>query len=398
MPLREASVIDEVQLRGALRALREFQLGEDVVAAFRDPAPAARGGPIREAFKPWRIARIAEIRARIVLFLGLACLASVVPLFSEGHGSSVPRPVREFRSSAGGSIQRLLQPPWPEKDIMKVEARSLLALVLTPPMALLGRAQAGDASFLPTDTISIQGVPNLVDDFTIECRVWIPSGSEPIIPNAGPYPSGNVFHAQQDSAMDTGLMVGPDGIFAKGPHWWYESVPHTMPKNQWCHVAVVRRSTAMRVYVDGVEIGSIACSAGAAAVAPNADVRIGAPVHNRGGLIDKGFLGRIDWLRLSSVARYTSNFTVPSEESLVPADAATELLLRFNEAPGASQVRDDSPHHFASVVGDPSKFPIGTATAPRFPGPTVCPSDLDGDGEVNGSDISLLLLDFGPCP
>ena len=26
-----------------------------------------------------------------------------------------------------------------------------------------------------------------------------------------------------------------------------------------------------------------------------------------------------------------------------------------------------------------------------------CPSDLDGSGDVNGSDIALLLLDFGPC-
>ena len=29
--------------------------------------------------------------------------------------------------------------------------------------------------------------------------------------------------------------------------------------------------------------------------------------------------------------------------------------------------------------------------------PTVCQGDLDADGEVSGSDISLLLLDFGPC-
>lgn len=29
--------------------------------------------------------------------------------------------------------------------------------------------------------------------------------------------------------------------------------------------------------------------------------------------------------------------------------------------------------------------------------PTVCQGDLDADGEVTGSDISLLLLDFGPC-
>jgi hypothetical protein len=28
----------------------------------------------------------------------------------------------------------------------------------------------------------------------------------------------------------------------------------------------------------------------------------------------------------------------------------------------------------------------------------ACSSDLDGDGRVGGSDLSLVLLDFGPCP
>jgi len=33
----------------------------------------------------------------------------------------------------------------------------------------------------------------------------------------------------------------------------------------------------------------------------------------------------------------------------------------------------------------------GTALPP-------CPSDLDGDRDVSGSDLALALLDFGPCP
>lgn len=317
--------------------------------------------------------------------------------FSEGRGPSVPQPVHVFRSWAGGSIEQSLSPLGPEKMNMNVEARRQLALFLTPAILLLGKVEAGDASFLPSDTISVQGVPNLVDDFTMECRVWIPSGSAPIIPNAGSYPVGNVFHAQQDSAMDTGLMVGPDGIFAKGPTFGYESVPHPMPKNQWCHVAVVRRSTAMRVYVNGIQIGSIACSAGPTAVAPAADVRIGAPVHNGTGFLEKGFTGRIDWLRLSSVARYTANFTVPSEDSLVPADAATELLLRFNDPPNAASALDESPRQRATVVGDTRRMP--GATSPRFSGGVIsCPQDLDGDAEVGGGDVALLLLNWGPCP
>jgi hypothetical protein len=31
-------------------------------------------------------------------------------------------------------------------------------------------------------------------------------------------------------------------------------------------------------------------------------------------------------------------------------------------------------------------------------GVCTCPTDLDGDGEVTSSDLSLCLLDFGACP
>ena len=27
-----------------------------------------------------------------------------------------------------------------------------------------------------------------------------------------------------------------------------------------------------------------------------------------------------------------------------------------------------------------------------------CPSDLDGTGYTDGGDLSMLMLDFGPCP
>jgi hypothetical protein len=171
-----------------------------------------------------------------------------------------------------------------------------------------------------------------------------------------------------------------------------------MPTNQWCHIAIVRRSASMAVFVNGNQVGTIPCAAGQQAIVQNADVRIGAPVQNGGGLPSKGFAGRIDWMRISAVARYTGTFTVPEEQALVPADASTQLLLRFNDGAGSASVRDDGIRGLASLVGDSRSFAAGTATAPRLSEPPSCPSDLDGDGDINGSDISLLLLDFGTCP
>lgn len=272
------------------------------------------------------------------------------------------------------------------------------AMLLMPLLGLGAQAWAGDATFLTSSTISVQGVPNIPADFTIECRVWIPANAEPILPgSASTYPGGAVFTAQRDSAMHTAMNIGRDGVAIKGTTAYYERLACSLPTDRWCHVAVVRQGASMGVYVDGARVGTIACSAGAQAIASNADVRIGAPVQNGGGLPTKGFAGRIDWVRVSSVARYGANFAPPREFDLVPADASTELLLCLNDRWPSATVVDESPRGFTTVVGDGRSFAPGAATPPYLSG-FGCASDLDTDGEVSASDISILLLDFGPCP
>ncbi len=379
--------VDPAQVRGALRALRELQEGVD-------PGPSApQAAPIEPARRP----RQGGPLTILALLGAFACLTVPAALFSGGRGASMSRSVPSFRPSVGGPLPTPFGPVGPEQESMR--RSNLLAITTTTVMTTAGVAAAQDATFMPSDTISVQGSTNTMAEITMECRVWIPSSCAPILPFPSSLNVGHVLRQQKTPFMDQYLRIGPDGIMiALVPVILDTAFPTTMPKNQWCHVAVVRKGAAVKAFVNGQQVGSATCSSGPVGTTATPDVRIGAPVHNAVGYPDGGFTGRIDWLRVSSVARYTANFTVPTEDSLIPADASTELLLRFNEAPGASQVRDDSPHHFASVVGDPSRFPSGAATAPRFPGPAVCPSDLDGNGEVDVSDISLLMLEFGPCP
>lgn len=258
-------------------------------------------------------------------------------------------------------------------------------------------AVAQDATFMPGDTISVQGSTVTREEITMECRVWIPAATARAASTLG-----KVWHEQGNSITDRWLSVGSDGVCA-GVYPLAESVsnviffPHNMPQNRWCHVAVVRKGGTVKAFVNGVEIGSFACGSGSMWIGTPSDMRIGASVCNGSGDPAEGFTGRIDWLRISSIARYTSAFAPPTEQSLVPADASTELLLRFNDRWGSTSVVDDSPHHFLSTVGDARAFPPDSVGSPRLSG-LNCPSDLDGDGEVSGSDISLLLLDFGTCP
>ena len=84
------------------------------------------------------------------------------------------------------------------------------------------------------------------------------------------------------------------------------SVP---PVNQWSHVAAVRSGSMLRVYVNGV--GGTATNIGTVAILDtNIDASIGILSRHIGYVFD----GYIDELRVTKgIARYTSNFTVPTE-------------------------------------------------------------------------------------
>ena len=271
---------------------------------------------------------------------------------------------------------------------------TLRRLSFATGLALAASATAQDATFLPTDSISVQGGTSTPDELTIECRAWIPSSMGPVLGLPG-Y-SGYVFMEQRDSVVGKFLAIGPDGVACA-----LETVMGAvhfavaMPTDQWCHVAMVRSGTAVTIYVNGSAIGTSPCRAGPIRFTSSPDLRIGAPVHNGIGYAGRGFTGRLDWLRVSSVARYAGGFAVPDESSLMPADAGTELLLRFNDAAGGTSVVDDGVHHFATVLGDTARMP--GATAPRLAGAAACPRDLDGNTQVDMADVALLLLEFGPC-
>ena len=98
---------------------------------------------------------------------------------------------------------------------------------------------------------------------------------------------------------------------------------------QWYHVAVVRSGTTMTFYLDGTSIGTATYSYNV----PSHTGFIGGDVATSSQLAFKGY---IDDVRISNVARYTSNFTPPTAAFLDqgPAIIATTGNV-FNHAPSA---------------------------------------------------------------
>jgi hypothetical protein len=103
--------------------------------------------------------------------------------------------------------------------------------------------------------------------------------------------------------------------------------------NTWTHIAVSKSGTSTKLFVNGVQSGSTYTDNNNYIQGP---VTIGARYDGA-----QGALGYIDEVRISKgVAKYTSNFAVPTSEFVKTAD--TVLLLHLNGTDGSTAIEDDS--------------------------------------------------------
>jgi len=114
-------------------------------------------------------------------------------------------------------------------------------------------------------------------------------------------------------------------------------------ENQWQHVAIVRRSTTVTLYVDGVSQTSTTSSADLT----DSILRISGFVDTQSSVY--AYNGYIDDIRITKgIARYTANFTPPA--TALPEFAAgndpyfssVSLLMHMDGANGSTTFRDNS--------------------------------------------------------
>lgn len=100
---------------------------------------------------------------------------------------------------------------------------------------------------------------------------------------------------------------------------------------KWHHFALVRNVSLdkMQLYCDGVLEANVTDTTTTINIATS--MLIGA--HNNRGTPDTHFLGAIDEIRFSSIARYTAEFSVADYKNTpFTNDGYTDLLLHFEEA------------------------------------------------------------------
>jgi hypothetical protein len=203
-----------------------------------------------------------------------------------------------------------------------------------------------------TDTIGIVGQTVLGTSATFEARLLLQPGG-----------GGNIYMEQASGLEDKRLVLndtGPAGIgFTLPTNQTALFAPVSVTPGVFHHVAFVRDGGQERLYLDGSLVGSRSVSGDiddSSSTAP----AVGAQFFDQTSFLSNAFIGDIDTLRISNVARYSgASFVAPSGD--LSSDAGTLLLYNFNAADlNGNQLTDLSGNGHTGTLG--SGF-VG-ATAP----------------------------------
>ena len=93
--------------------------------------------------------------------------------------------------------------------------------------------------------------------------------------------------------------------------------------NIWHHIAVVRQSGVLKVYLNGIQENMTQVSSGTTQASWSDTTNITSLTNFIVGGSTSGFIGNIDETRISKIAVYTSNFTVPTNAFYLSAAAGS---------------------------------------------------------------------------
>lgn len=208
-------------------------------------------------------------------------------------------------------------------------------------------------------------IPTGTEDFTIEAWLYPTSwtNSASVILQTGA--NGIQISRYGDSAATWGIAQASIA-------WLINDVPFT-PLNEWSHIAVVRQSNTIKIYVNGTQSGST--YNGSVSFA-NLATRIGA---DGGGSSFQGYMDDFRITKGANSARYTSTFApaaaafsnyasliapaAPATLSGIPSDTAVTLSWPLPSINGGPAITDYTVQYSSDSGSNWTTFSDGTSTS-----------------------------------
>lgn len=229
--------------------------------------------------------------------------------------------------------------------------------------------------------VDVRGKPINIGagDFTIEFFVKVKSGNSTssCYESVDAWTNGNILIDRDIWSNDSGQTYGDFGIayfagqggriaFAVGPGASGAATfcsTHSIGDGNWHHVAVTRVASngRVRIFIDGTMSREATATTANVSYTASGDLGrstnplwvIAAEKHDVG----YAFSGVIDEVRVSTTARYSTNFSSPTAPFSL--DASTAALYHFDEATGTQIIDVKGESHAVRRVG-------GTPEGPRY--------------------------------
>lgn len=150
------------------------------------------------------------------------------------------------------------------------------------------------------------------DDFTVECWIRVPnlSGRKTIMCHRQTWNGYHSFSVSLNNQQIYFQYGTPDA--ANTDFYFNFAGAYALKINTWLHIAIVRNGGSIKGYCNGGVSGNIVNIGTKTLNTPRNPLRIGAANDN--AYLYNPFVGYIDEVRISKgIARYTSNFTPPTE-------------------------------------------------------------------------------------
>jgi hypothetical protein len=184
-------------------------------------------------------------------------------------------------------------------------------------------------------------------DFTIETWVYLDSTPTDTVSQSSPMiGNGNPFSSEEYFSFGVTHSLSVKFKYWNGSEQGFATSPSIISIGQWYHIAFVKNGTNLKIYIDGVEMTS--------------SELVGTPIVSDGvpfvigGLCTGYFNGRIEDLRITKgIARYTANFTPPTQQLPDPSDphgANVSLLLHMDGTNGSQSFVDSSNNNLTITV------------------------------------------------